>query len=301
MLFFETNCHPVANRAPPRCRMSAVHGGTYILGRSITSIVPLSEKNETSQSRYQIIIDGMDSPVYTSCIIGTSEGLRSLHPQELQAEKDTPSPSLVRAVLILEHPLNIRGLPEQHSNSRNTDSVMVIIPPGVVEGGRLDHSISFLITGEGSLSTPPGKGRELIMIRIELITRLTSSHQVILYGCAQISNASQEDPESILRPYITSLLALDESPTPPPCLFELFYREDSSSDSRKDLPYVFTVTKPLPAVATFAEAGDAAAKQAAELFWMISKQLHEQAGIPIPESMWSHDPSDEDAGGDEWA
>lgn len=148
-------------------RMSAVHGGTYVLGRQITSITPVSQDQGVERSRYQIVIDGLETPIHTASVIGTSEKLFPLTTPELRDIPTNPPPELLRGVLILDRPLDLVNSQVLGNQSVSLDTMMVVIPP-VVDEGELLASVTFLITGEGSQSAPRGKGKSLELSQMTL-------------------------------------------------------------------------------------------------------------------------------------
>lgn len=137
--------------------MSAVHGGTYVLGRQITSMSQITEKASDDKSRYQIVIDGLPTPIRTACIIGTPKSLSTLSPPA--TKNSSPTTELLRGVMILDRPLHPFGSPSPDVPSKPQDTLMVVIPPQAIEESRLEGSVTFLITGEGSQSAPRGKGK----------------------------------------------------------------------------------------------------------------------------------------------
>lgn len=111
----------------------------------------------------------------------------------------------------------------------------------------------------------------------------------------------------MLRPYITAFLALDQSTTEAPQpLLELLYAERAAyidpAVTRQGLqtPGLFFVDSAPPFNAALSETGDAATREATNMFWEVSKFLCEDAGVPLPGTMWVRDTSGDAAEDDEW-
>lgn len=144
--------------------MAAVHGGTYVLGRRISSTALASGEGDVAKSRFRIVVDGLETPIYTTCIIGALEGLSSLS-TDIVRDRPWVSPfELLRGVLILDRPPQLTSSSVSQEVPSTLDTFMVVMPPGAVEGSQVEGSVTFLITGEGSQSTPRGKCEFLLFL-----------------------------------------------------------------------------------------------------------------------------------------
>lgn len=143
-----------------------------------------------------------------------------------------------------------------------------------------------------------------------IMTDMTPGTLAVVYICARMlvqrTGAPEIDPGSLLRPYITSFLALDQTTSTQSCLLELFYIERLSnvpraSSETERMAGVFVMNSSPAPTATFAETGDAAAIEATRVFWEVSEQLCKDGDVPMPGTMWTRDEASRDANDDdEW-
>ena len=174
------------------CRAAAVSGGVYILGRKITAVTS-SHLNSFIQShltsdgksnyRYSVELENFPDSLFCHMIISSSSYIPSqlkdqVHqlspPSQAQTKFDVTS--IARCIAIIDRPLSLRPLEpntepadaleaeteiDTDPASQNTrvavDTAILIFPPSSVSGASTSHSVTVLITGEGSLSTPKGK------------------------------------------------------------------------------------------------------------------------------------------------
>jgi RAB protein geranylgeranyltransferase component A len=220
------------------CRVCAVHGGTYILGRQIQSI-----KNEAKDTSgvFDIQIEDLPEMLSSRVLISSPDRL----PSSLVKEhlNETGQISLVRCIVILDVPISLSRQPTTLTVGESgnmsapptdlMDTYLLVFPPDSIAPHKHDRSVTALITGQGTMSCPSGKH--------------------ILY--LTTSASPDASPEMVLRPYLDEVLGF-ASPIPPQNrtkpLFEVFYRQgfqehpESASDnlvlSRPDPPNSSTLT-----------------------------------------------------------
>ncbi|KAF9518422.1 hypothetical protein BS47DRAFT_1325426 [Hydnum rufescens UP504] len=240
------------------CRSCAVHGGTYILGRPIKSIV--STSTEEARPKFEIEIEGI-SQVFNA----TSVILSQHHPRfSIQGTSNMDGPSF-RCIAIVDGPISFPASDESSGPDNVIDTSVIIFPPrSLGELGKLKNSVTAMVTGEGTSSFWP------------------MSADVIYLGSLLDDGDEDHDAERLLRPYLDALLNLPSptQPSSPKLIFELFYDEKiaASSSSTNPLRGVFMINDAPPAVATFSEVGDASAIEAQRVFWEVSKFLSPPAG-----------------------
>jgi RAB protein geranylgeranyltransferase component A len=133
------------------CRVSAVNGGTYILGHSTSSA---SAKSLASR-RYSVSLSGLDDTIGCDLLISSTEP-----PDPTSAGVTT---AVARCIAIIDRPLIFvpseveippEGSPQPVATA--VDTALVIFPPSVLPGGSETTAAHVFVTGEGSMSAPKG-------------------------------------------------------------------------------------------------------------------------------------------------
>ena len=146
------------------CRSCAVHGGTYILGRPIKSIVSVS--TDEARPNFIIEIEGISQGFAASTVV-----LSQYHPQlsiqgMLNVDSSLPystsgsSRSLARCIAIVDGPVVFptSNVPEVSNPANVIDTFAVVFPPGSLgEVGKLKNAVTAMVTGEGTFSCPKGQ------------------------------------------------------------------------------------------------------------------------------------------------
>ena len=174
------------------CRLSAVNGGIYILGREVTSIANAS-KSEASEStsegdsaqskRFSVTLRDFEETVNCDVLVSSNDYLGP----ELQARAHTattsgasPSQSIARCIAIIDRPIVFRSdqpssapqpmsqtdeeleekqeaeASEVDDGSRQVDTALLIFPPSIIPGGSSTIAVNVLVSGEQAMATPRG-------------------------------------------------------------------------------------------------------------------------------------------------
>ncbi|EGO01488.1 hypothetical protein SERLA73DRAFT_176791 [Serpula lacrymans var. lacrymans S7.3] len=307
------------------CRMSAVHGGVYILGRSVTRISHEPQESPSDQSasprhRYTVELDDLPEPLHCDCIISSSEHV----PGELRSEAEFTFPptstagskgikSIARCIAIIDKPIVMEPKPPSPESptptgdepdsdvvppsdgKKEVGSLILIFPPGSTEDGSSFTSVHVLVTGPGSMSAPAGKW--------------------IVHISMPLFSETEELPERLLEPYVKAILSLTSEPSHQPIFVAYYAQYDSVFDDRgaasHSKPSTVLVTPPL--CNHIANSSDTAARTAEAVFWKAietlkavkqmssSSTLDSEATFPEVENFWPPlDVSGDEEGAEEW-
>ncbi|KDQ14153.1 hypothetical protein BOTBODRAFT_188049 [Botryobasidium botryosum FD-172 SS1] len=305
------------------CRVTAVRGGTYILGRRFRSL----KRNTTSEGApahgaFSIELEDIPDTLHADVLITTRDYL----PPDMLDGADDNSPSnrspaagkklLARGIAVIDHPIQYAAVipptPDADQSSPSSeestktpqplDTTLVVFPPGCLGDTRplFESSVTALITGEGAFSCPRG--------------------QYVVYLCATIPSASEEtlptlNPESLLKPYLDTLVALprpdsSSSSAPSPPLFQMFYLQRldepaattlTPTESSNPHPSIHVISPDPSFTSPLTETSDWAATEAERVFRNIMRP--EGAGTELaneedePLDFWP--PLEEEEGGSE--
>ncbi|KAK7436641.1 hypothetical protein VKT23_019048 [Stygiomarasmius scandens] len=272
------------------CRTSAVSGGVYILGKTISSIT----SNASSDSRnYTIHLDDFPEPFTCDLIISSERHIPdslTAHAKQVPAKSDTGSPgtssypSVARCVAIIDRPLSFHPTQDEgdlseeevdpteeddalESSASETqtqipavDAGVLVFPPSSLSGGSATtFSVTAFIVGDSTMSTPKEKW--------------------IIYISTPVSQDNASSPEEILKPYLDATLSLarpqpDSATTPIVPLFTTFYLQSSpvpssspSSASPSSNPNPTCLMPPPLPLLPLPESPDSAAVNAESVFW----------------------------------
>jgi len=295
--------------ASPNCRTCAVSGGTYILGKDFKV-----EYNEGKQT-FQISLDGIDETLSSKAIVAEPSQL----PETLSTPPPAPGKLVSRCIAIIDKPIQLiaprpsptedNAEPDDSAPIPEVDSSILVFPPGSLQGGGAQESVTAMITGEGSVSCPTGSCT-YDQIWIHRVVNLLLWSDVI-YLSATIS--PDQTPEEVLGPYLNATLNVNrgerESMTP---VFSLFYAHPlppalpaSLSGSKRIVP----IRRPS---ARLPEFGDAAAEEAERVFWDTiealglrrgatgSKEGEQDGGEDMVSSFWPPLEAEDTSATDEW-
>lgn len=175
------------------CRVAAVNGAVYILGRKIVSVsaeaTPTQptdgQPGETDSPKdhypYSVCLEDIPEPLYARAIISSnsympnqlsSYGRRTRFPSTLEAAHAPMS--IARCVAIAENPILLHPpsqeeyLEEEDDEGREReesepkadktiDTAVLVFPPASLDAGSSESSAVVVMTGEGTLSSPKGK------------------------------------------------------------------------------------------------------------------------------------------------
>ncbi|KAJ8508448.1 hypothetical protein ONZ45_g9293 [Pleurotus djamor] len=300
------------------CRTSAVHGGVYILGRRVKSVVyeatsPTSSEEPTlSHFPYSIELDDFPEALKARILIASADDqslpLPPSVPSSPVVTTDTsPHAPIARCIAIFDRPITFptaqptqdpsetegtEAEPETRSETREmTDAAAVIYPPASIDGASDTSAATVIVMGEGTMSTP--KDRWIVYIMLPMNTPATS-------------------PQELLNPYLTHLASLTSPPgdASSPILFKLFYAERTPSplhltSNSSDISHS-VIRTPSPTVQA-TEFFDSATSIAESVFWQTIKALRstQRPGDANPvvdiESFWPPvDQSDGDDDNEDW-
>ncbi|KAL5527027.1 hypothetical protein ACEPAG_5818 [Sanghuangporus baumii] len=262
------------------CRVCAVSGGTYILGRDTLAIEikpePSSGNEEAKNLRLKLteIPEDLTADVVISSVNYLPHLANILQTETEVNLSTTESHSCCIALIdgVISRVSSyesaqatendstgepVEGSSEE-SPSRPVDAALIVFPSGSLTSGEASGPVNVLINGEGTLSCPRGKS--------------------LLYFSTMNQNANEAtNPEQLLRPYLQTTLSLLQSPSGEPLkeLSTAFYIKSTPTLSDTRLASLkekgIFVSPPLPE--HIAEAGDAAASIGETLFRDVLKHL----------------------------
>lgn len=147
------------------CRVAAVNGSVYILGRRVANIQSCdpSSQTSTSTSRHTIELDDFPEPLHASYVLSSPahvpEHLRH-HVTPICFESPGSHPhvrAVARAIAVLDGILSPPREDESVQMEVGSDSLLILFPPGSVEGGSANGVVHVLTAGPDTMCTPPGK------------------------------------------------------------------------------------------------------------------------------------------------
>ncbi|KAI9572468.1 FAD/NAD(P)-binding domain-containing protein [Boletus coccyginus] len=192
------------------CRATAVNGGVYILGRGITNLV-VNEAQELE--RFSVELEDIPDPLRSSCVLSSIACV----PRHLRSRVNVVSPSsdvpettryqvhaIARCIAIVDGtitPPHLYGTDDIPVVEGQSDSFLVVFPPGSLDGGSPTSSVTLLTAGAGTMSAP--------------------AETNIIYLSMPLHEPERSSKE-LLHPYLAAIL--DSNPA---CssIFQLFYMQ----------------------------------------------------------------------------
>lgn len=302
------------------CRVSAVNGGVYILGRKIEEI---TAPTSASGDKFVVNLDDVPGPLTADVLVAAQDQLPlSLHPPPAQDIHTSP---IARCIAVIDNPIIFSSLlssgegqcddevesapttsggedadgqnsesttqPESPAEESFVDTSVVVFPPCSVNGGSSTNAAQAFTTGAGTLSAPQGKCKGA-SCRAELDPTNPSYTDVVYLS---IPVADDDEPKQLIEPYLKTILSLAKVSEP---LFKLIYVQrvpDSHSlTSNADQPPVF-VSPALPS--HLAKISDSASFAAESLFFRVVDQLRAKS----PQAWSTGSSAEESSGGDVFA
>ncbi|KAG6331963.1 hypothetical protein ID866_7126 [Astraeus odoratus] len=266
------------------CRSAAVHGAVYILGRRISNIAykgRSTSEDATSKRRYTLELDEFPEPLHASYLISSPSHV----PAHLRHHSVSVSPdplsnqggasAVARGIVVVDGIIPTPcGDDEGSQAERQSDSYIMVFPPGSINGGSDVASVHALTAGPGTMCAPAGKS--------------------IIYLSMPLQNQEKGSKE-LLEPYLTTILSIRSSPYN--ILFQMFYvqrfsqkaQNRSSVDARDE---DFWVVPALPADTSHSV--DYAAQLAEKTFWkVVTPLLGSDLPLDVRDGFWVHNSTEE--------
>ncbi|KAF4574486.1 Rab proteins geranylgeranyltransferase component A [Pleurotus pulmonarius] len=273
------------------CRTAAVHGGVYILGRSIRSITPIPsldapsdhpEQNAQAPS-YDVTLNDFPEHLISRVLISSPllapedlRGSAEYIPLDQSYDHAHFGLTVARCIAIIDQPIIFASAPaaadEEDTEDLEgpkarqpdpSDVASIIFPPSTLENGSDSAAATVIVMGAGTMSTPEGKWIVYIMLPVPENTRLSS--------------------EDVLQPYLSHILTLTSVPDSGDqsdhgsshLLFKLFYLEHNDPPQSPTAPCTssssFFITP--PSTQHPAEIFDCATSSAETTFWRTIRAL----------------------------
>ena len=153
------------------CRATAVNGGVYILGRKISNLMV---NGPQEPERFSVEIEDIPDPLRSSCVLSSTTCVpRCLRSRVNLISSDSATPgtayfqvqAVARCVAIVDGtivPPRLYGTDDIPPVEGQSDSFLVVFPPGSLDGGSLTSSVTLLTAGAGTMSAPSETSMTLI-------------------------------------------------------------------------------------------------------------------------------------------
>lgn len=270
------------------CRATAVNGGVYILGRKISNLV-VNEVQEPE--RFSVELEDIPDPLRSPCIL-SSMGcvprclrLRGNIISDFNVAGTTRCPlrAVARCVAIVNGtitPPRLCGADDTPVIEGQSDSFLVVFPPGSFHGGSLTSSVTLLTAGAGTMSAPSEK----CMTCVVQIPLLANRHAIGIMYLAMPLHEHTRSSKELLHPYLTGIL--DLNPTCQP-IFQLFYMQYFSfapDQPSEDIISNFFILPHLQP--DIFQAVDQAALDAENAFWSTLQAMDSQRIVDKGRGFW---------------
>lgn len=147
-------------------RICAVSGGTYILGREVSSILGVTHADNAPA--YRLSIEGLDESIEGKFIIASPDYLsvlEQLNPPQTTGlavgEETAYCIAIVTGPLITPSTLRTSDTGntthDYETDSPLLDTALLVFPPDSLSSAKATESVHALINGEGTLSCPKGQ------------------------------------------------------------------------------------------------------------------------------------------------
>ncbi|KAI6112429.1 FAD/NAD(P)-binding domain-containing protein [Pisolithus croceorrhizus] len=258
------------------CRAAAVNGSVYILGRRIANIACRDPSSETTGGggRYALELDDFPEPLYASCLLSSQCHVPDhLRHQVAPISSETSNAhirlgEMARGIVVLDSPLSPPGEDNEETQTTQSDSFIMVFPPGSVDGGSDVGAVHVLTAGPGTMCTPAGK--------------------CIVYLSTPLCD-QRGSPKALLEPYLAVILS---SISPPPnILFQTFYTQRFPTETERTVPVdseenTYWTVPVLPA--DVSHAVDYAAQIAEKAFWKVTSSIRglDTASLEVSNGFW---------------
>ena len=257
------------------CRATAVNGGVYILGRKISNLVV---NGAQEPERFSVELEDIADPLRSPCILSSMACVPPCLRSRVNPISDTNVPgttrcqvhAVARCIAIVNGTITPPPLYGADDAEGQSDSFLVVFPPGSLDGGSLTSSVTLLTAGAGTMSAPSGKSMAFIVQDY----CLTNMYEIgIIYLSMPLHDHGKSSKE-LLYPYLTGVLDLN-----PTCqfAFQLFYMQYFSFTSDHPVEDVISNFFILPHLQPDVfQAVDQAAHEAENAFWSIVQAVDSQ-------------------------
>ncbi|KAI6048050.1 FAD/NAD(P)-binding domain-containing protein [Pisolithus marmoratus] len=255
------------------CRAAAVNGSVYILGRRIANVVCRDRSSEITggNRRYALELDDFPEPLYASCLLSSQyhvpDHLRH-HVAPISSEPSIGYHAVARGIVVLDSPLSSLGEDGEEPHATQSDSFIMVFPPGSVEGGSDVGAVHVLTAGPGTMCTPAGK--------------------CIIYLSTPLRD-QERGPKALLEPYLPAILSSVEPP--PNILFQTFYTQRFPKETGRSVPVdseedTYWTVPTLPA--DMSHAVDYAAQIAEKAFWKVTSSIRgsDAVSLEVSNGFW---------------
>lgn len=159
------------------CRSAAVNGGVYILGRKISNLVVHGAQE---LERFSVELEDISDPLRSRCILSSMTCVpRYMRSRGNLISSDSNMPgttrcqvhAVARCIAIVDGiitPPRLYGADNAPIAEGQSDSFLVVFPPGSLDGGSLTSSATLLTAGAGTMSAPSEKCMTCI-VQIRLV------------------------------------------------------------------------------------------------------------------------------------
>ena len=206
-----------------------MNGGVYILGRKILNLVVNGAREP---ERFSVELEDIPDPLRSPCILSSMtcvpHCLRS-RVNLISPDSDVPGTArcqvhaVARCIAIVDGtvaPPSLYGTDDIPPAEGQSDSFLVVFPPGSLDGGSLTSSVTLLTAGAGTMSAPS----ETSMAFIVQVRSLSNQHETdIIYLSMPLPlHEHGRSSKELLHSYLAGIL--DSNPD---CksVFQLFYMQ----------------------------------------------------------------------------
>ena len=160
------------------CRATAVNGGVYILGRKISN---LTVHGGQEAERFSVELEDIPDPLRSPCILSSMtcvprcwRSRTNLVSSDFSVSGATRGRvhAVARCIAIVNGtltPPRLYGTDDFSLVEGQSDSFLVVFPPGSLDGGSLTSCVTLLTAGAGTMSAPSEKSMTSI-VPVRLLT-----------------------------------------------------------------------------------------------------------------------------------
>ncbi|KAH0839523.1 FAD/NAD(P)-binding domain-containing protein [Lanmaoa asiatica] len=270
------------------CRATAVNGGVYILGRKISNLVV---NGEQESERFSVELEDIPDPLRSSCILSSMTCVPHCLRSRVKPISDSNVPSttrcqvhaMARCIAIVDGiitPPRLHGVDDIPLSEGQSDSFLVVFPPGSLDGGSLTSSVTLLTAGAGTMSAPSEKS----MAFIAQVVLLSNLNDIGIIYLSMPLHEHDSSSKALLYPYLTGILDLN-----PTCqsIFQLFYMQYFSFGPNQPPEDIISNFLILPHLQPdIVQTVDQAAQDAENAFWSTIQAVDSQRIVDKGGGFW---------------